>query len=664
MTFFEQQERARRRTGWLVALFALAVVLIGAAIYVLAAVFLARGAEPHATLGPVPWDLRLFAWSMGGTMGFVGLASAYRTASLASGGGAVARMMGGRPVDRSTSDPLERRLLNVVDEMAIASGVPVPDVYVLDGEEGINAFAAGWSTESAAIAVTRGALEQLDRDELQGVIGHEFSHILNGDMRLNIRLIGVLFGILAIAVVGRFFVHAAASSSRGRRSKKDNGALWILLVGLGLMIVGYIGVFVGRIIQAAVSRQREFLADASSVQFTRNPLGIGRALLTIARSARGAKLDAASTTEVNHLLFGEGSRAFSFFGLLASHPPIEERIRRVAPQLLDEGGDVPGGDAIRTAGAAEPAAAAGFAGGAPARRRRAARRVVESVGALDAAAIAQARSVLQRIPPALREATQTTPGAQATLLALLLSSDETVRAHQRKVVTDSLGGAAWRQALELADDVAALPADGRVALVEQAAAALRRLPAAERSSLVEVLRALAEADATITPFEFALLWLVEHRVVPEDGERARPLRSLRAVVEPTAHLLAYLSRAGGTGPAAEEAFSEGLGLLAPRQRDGFVERFRQGELGGRAAVSLALEQLRAARPAVAQRIIEALALCALADREVIDDEAVLLRFFSLALGCPVPQGFLSASQQATPSPNPPAGSGRGCEAVG
>ncbi|MGQ9592640.1 MAG: M48 family metallopeptidase, partial [Planctomycetota bacterium] len=342
MNFFEHQERARKKTQLLVFLFALAVVGIGLGIYLtlLLVLGLARPEAEWTAGAPVVrsqpvslWQPQLFFWSLGGTAAFVGLVSLFRTATLKQGGGVVARMLGGRLVSRDTRDLAEKRLLNIVDEMAIASGIPVPEVYVLDGESGINAFAAGFSTDQAAVAVTRGTLETLDRDELQGVIAHEFSHILNGDMRLNIRLIGILFGILAIAVTGRFILRSTA----GRSSRRGKGSGAIVLLGLALMLIGYIGVVVGRMIQAAVSRQREFLADASAVQFTRNPHGIGGALLKIAQHLYGSALESPRAAEVSHLLFGEGSRPSFLASVFATHPPLEERVRRIDPSLLAGG---------------------------------------------------------------------------------------------------------------------------------------------------------------------------------------------------------------------------------------------------------------------------------------------------------------------------------------
>ena len=332
MDFFERQDKARKKTKLLVFYFILAVAALIVAVYFAALlIFSGVQAQQHRNFGESPqfalWNPQLFLGVAGGVLAVVLIGSGYKTVALAQGGSAVSEMMGARLVSPNTNDPDERKLLNVVEEMAIASGVPVPHVYVMDEEDGINAFAAGHKPGDATITVTRGCVKILSRDELQGVIGHEFSHILNGDMRLNLRLMGIIFGILCLAIIGRVLLQTARVGGRGR------GQNPLPLLGLLLLVIGYIGVFFGRLIQAAVSRQREFLADASSVQFTRNPGGITGALKKIGGLGEtGSRLSHAHAEELSHMFFGNGVSE-PFIGLLETHPPLAERIRVFDPNF-------------------------------------------------------------------------------------------------------------------------------------------------------------------------------------------------------------------------------------------------------------------------------------------------------------------------------------------
>ena len=322
MDFFERQDKARRNTKFLVFYFLLAVVFLILAVYAaIALIFTGVELKNSASESSVRLvaDPTLFFWTALGTLAVISIGSVSKTLALARGGSAVAELLDGRLVNSNTTDASERKLLNVVEEMAIASGVPVPQVYVMDDEAGINAFAAGHSASDAAISVTRGCMTMLSRDELQGVIAHEFSHILNGDMRLNLRLIGLIFGILCLTIIGRVLIQ-----TRGRKNP-------LPLLGLALIIIGWVGVVFGRLIQAAVSRQREVLADASAVQFTRNPAGLAGALKKIGGLADGSRLKSPHAEEASHLFFADGLSK-SFFGF-ATHPPLIERIRALDPSF-------------------------------------------------------------------------------------------------------------------------------------------------------------------------------------------------------------------------------------------------------------------------------------------------------------------------------------------
>ncbi|MCD6338754.1 MAG: M48 family metallopeptidase, partial [Verrucomicrobia bacterium] len=296
MDFFDRQQLARRNTRLLVLYFSLSLLCIIFAVYAVAAIVFRRPSripfpEAMARLGEWFWDPQLFLWAGGGTLAVVFIASLFKILELRRGGAAVASALGGRPVNPDTQDPAERRLMNVVEEMAIASGLPAPEVYVLDEERGINAFTAGLYPTDAVVAVTRGCLDLLSRDELQGVVAHEFSHILNGDMRLNLRLIGLLSGILAIAMIGYFLLRVSFGGSRRSSSGgRGKGAPQMALFGLALLVIGWIGVFFGRLIKSAISRQREYLADAAAVQFTRNPGGLAGALKKIGGYVLGSRI--------------------------------------------------------------------------------------------------------------------------------------------------------------------------------------------------------------------------------------------------------------------------------------------------------------------------------------------------------------------------------------
>ncbi|HMO25080.1 MAG TPA: M48 family metallopeptidase, partial [Tepidisphaeraceae bacterium] len=353
MDFYTRQDQARRSTTKLVVLFTLAVIGIVGTLNLAAYFALKAAARTEEVLptsadydyltrpgAPIPrrtqvidhsqnWNVYLGITLV--TLLIIGAGSGYKTMALSAGGPAVAQMMGGKPVDPNTADPQQRMLMNVIEEMSIASGVPMPRVYVMENEPGINAFAAGKTFDDAVIGVTRGCIEKLNRDELQGVMAHEFSHILNGDMKLNIRMIAIIHGILVIALIGYMILRHIRFAGGGRRGKDDGkGVLVILAAGLVMLIIGYIGVFFGRLIQAAVSRQREFLADASAVQFTRNPAGIGGALKKIGGFSLGANVNNANAVEAQHMFFASSMTSW-LGGLFATHPPLPVRIKAIDP---------------------------------------------------------------------------------------------------------------------------------------------------------------------------------------------------------------------------------------------------------------------------------------------------------------------------------------------
>jgi len=647
MNFFERQRQVRSQSTRLVVMFALAVLCIVAAVNlaVLAAMALAAperlheagGLLAHAVRHPgVPFAATLL------TLAVIGLSSLFKTASLRAGGGRVARELGGRPVPEDTRDPQLRRLRNVVEEIAIAASVPVPEIYVLDQEPGINAFAAGWSSSDAAVAVTRGALERLNRDELQGVIAHEFSHILNGDMRLNIRLMGVLFGILVLGIIGqRVLLHG-----RGGRGK-DAGA--VLLVALAVMIVGYVGVFFGRLIKAGISRRREYLADASAVQFTRQTTGIAGALKKIAGLDAGSRLAAPETEEVSHMLFGEG-RGFS--GLFATHPPILERIRALDPSF-----DAGALDGLRRQWAAAPPSglaedrAMGLADGMaaavalePMGRELALtpERVVDQVADPEQDDFRRAGELSASIPGPLRAAASSHEGAVPLLLGLLLDAAPEVRAVQVRAIRNGLGEDVAAASEGQAAAASRLHPLLRLPLVSLAFPVLRRRPRPELERLVACSDALVHADGRIGLYEYCLALLLRRQVIEAlDPSRHAPAgrRKLPRCAGALANLLATLARHGhDDAESARRAYAAGMAHALPNA----VQPYRPPS-DWVAALDRALPQLDGLDPAGKALVLEAMVTASSHDGRISVGEAELLRTVAACLHLPLPPMLADAA---------------------
>lgn len=632
MDFFGLQDRARRRTGLLLALYASAVAAIIGAIYVvLAAVF--AGGTSSESAGQL-WDPVLFGWVAAGVLTVVGLGAAVRGATLSHGGEAVARMLGGRPIEAGSADPAERRVLNVVEEMALASGLPVPRVFVLDGEPAINAFAAGFGPRDAVVGVTRGCIEQLSRDELQGVIAHEFSHILYGDMRLNIRLMGVLYGILVIAMIGRGLMRAAAHGARVRRRDNKSNPLPLLLIGLALWLIGWIGVFFANLIKAAISRQREFLADAAGVQFTRNPSGLAGALRKIAAAANGSRLRADQAAEASHLFFGNALQE-AWLGLFATHPPIAQRIARLEPGTVVSGPpEIPRPPPVPTTAASTVTTAEGGAA-------MFAAAAVETAGTFGPAHLDLAHAMLADLPEAIRDAVRHGVGARAVVYGLLLDRrDAAVRAKQWEAIAADPPAAGLLRALE--PSVAALSLMARLPLVDLAVPALRGMEPDERAVFHRVLDELAGADRRADLFEYALGRLARRHVSAAVGRAdaaAIRYRHIGAVMPAIRTLLGALAWAGSDdAAAAERAWTAALHALGAE--GGVLPR----------SVSLsdvdsALTALAAASMEIRRAVVAACAACVAEDGELRAAEYELLRAVADSLDCPMPP--LAPAESAT-----------------
>jgi len=656
MDFFEHQERARRKTHVLVGYFALAVAGIIVATYALVWVALFFFGENEAAVsGSISWwKPQVFLFTAAGVGAVVFCTSAFKTMQLSGGGGVVARELGGREVDPNTTDYHEQRLVNVVEEMAIAAGVPVPTVYVLDREDGINAFAAGRTPSDAVIGVTRGCMMLLSRDELQGVIAHEFSHILNGDMRLNIRLMGILFGILFLALIGGMIMRGAFyGSAFSSRRESAGGGLALAALGLGLVLIGQVGSFFARLIKASVSRQREFLADASAVQFTRNPDGLAGALAKIGGYSEGSKMQHPMADDASHFFFSNAlaSRA------LATHPPLPVRIRRILP---DWGGEfrsvseesVESEEAAarresRTETDAErsPVGLPGFLVGGQSGQRLTEDEAVESLRSLHPEQVELGHELREGLPKHWVEACHSSAGARGVVFALLLSQDGTIRQAEKDELERAVDEETSRTAFRLADEIGGSHSTVKLALLDLAIPSLRHLSPGAYRRFRERVDRLVSSDRQVDLFEFALLRVITRRLDLSFEGRDAPtikVRRFDRVADEVGVLLSTLAAMSHPegGSIVQTAFSHAANHL--KSEAGVDIPFKSVEECSLDRVGEALDRLAHASPVMKRRLLEACSKSVLTDGAVSSREAEFIRAIADAMGCPIPPFVRSA----------------------
>ena len=672
MDFFERQRQAKKKTGVLVFLFCVAVLLISLLNFlIIAAVIPLAGRNKGELDFSTLQDPMLALWVVLGTFVIICLAGLFRKSQLSGGGSSIASMMGGRLVNMATTDPDEQKLMNVVEEMAIASSVPMPEVYVMDGEKGINAFAAGSTVDDAVIGVTDGCMRRLQRDELQGVIAHEFSHILNQDMRLNFHLVAVVFGLLVLALLGRLMMEIGFNSS-GRRSSKEGGGAGVLIgiSGAAIMASGYLGVFMGNLIKSAVSRQREYLADSSAVQFTRNPEGLSGALKKIGALSSASRLVSPHADEASHMFFGNGMRK-SWFSITSTHPPLLERILLLEPSFdgdysevkFDErqsptakpkaskqqplpGITIPGvGDAL---GQALPPVVMGLAAAGQAQVEVAsAGTIADSIGNPTLEHVDFAAALLKSLPEAVREAARDTHDACALIFALLLDKrDEAVRQKQLGQVKDLFGDQMAKATLKLSGDVAKLDPRAKLPVADLAIGALRRMAREQFDYFTHLLETLAAADDQIDLFEFSLSKLVIRHLEPNFlKERKKPAQvySLKRFGHECSVLISSLAcTAGSDAETMQTAYQAGAAHLAAATK---LNQLPAAECDLQ-ELDQSLVALVGVGPNLKRQLIEAAAATVSADGYLQIQEAELLRAISDSLNCPMPPLAIALNEAA------------------
>lgn len=641
--FFVRQERARRSCRNQLILFAGAVLIIvfvtTIALRFVWYLYLGGQSYTHVTAAH-SYSRKLAGFTLFDPASFVIVAavivtvilaaSFYKMQTLRQGGSAVAEMLGARRIRPGTTDEAERRLVNVVEEMAIAASIPVPKIYVMESEYNINAFAAGLTLTDAAVTVTQGALDKLTRDELQGVIAHEFSHILNGDMRLNVQLIGILYGILFLGIAGRKFLSGGRVSFRA--------GLPAIIAGLFLTVIGYMGSFLGRIMQCAISRQQELLADASAVQFTRNPLGLAGALKKIGGSAFGSRIHSPEAVQASHLFFSE-SLSGALFNFMDTHPPLEYRIRLLDPSF--DGKYIPITDERQKP---KPQYVSPYWGaglkippGSPLTAVSTAA-IVDSVGSPAPSHIGQSQTILNAIPADIRKTLQSPQGAACAIYSLLMhreppSQDLQLAALNRSLIlqgnTDPV--------VKLAQTLAGLPQGLKLPLIELAMPVLAGLTSMEKRNFLLILQGLINADGKVSLLELSVQWILENALNPSEKMFGSITKfSSSQVGLDIVVLLSAIANTGNPGnrEKAQKAFDEGIARIPELAARKPVFSFEENPSYAR--VNRTLKDLTSASFKIRESVIDACAHCALADKTVTSEENELLRVIALALQCPLP----------------------------
>ncbi|MEH2135229.1 M48 family metallopeptidase [Nostoc sp.] len=640
MNFFEHQDRARQNTQQLIGLFSLSIAVMIMAIYV-AALFLFRVA-PRAW-----WHPGLFIYVAGITIIAIAVGSLYKIACLRQGGSVIAQELGGRLLLPDMADEQGRQLLNIVEEMAIASGISVPQVYLLERETSINAFAAGFTPNDAVIGVTRGTLQHLSRDELQGVIGHEFSHILNGDMRLNLRLVGLLHGILFIYLTGELLWRIRGDFRLG---KEDKG-LPIWAFGLALMAIGGIGLLCGRLIKAAVSRQREFLADASAVQFTRNPNGLTGVFQKLQQM--DSRLISPGAEASSHMFFGNALNPSFWEDMFSTHPPIAERIRRVGGLNLSNLAAMPSRNQMRSP--SQESLTMGFAGGSSGTPEQ----VVNQVGSVTPEHFAHAQGLLSQLPESLRLGVREQQSAMAIAFALALDT-ENIEIQERQIawLREVQSPELVDKTLELSSEINQLDPKIRLPLVDLAVPVLRQNSAKECQRLCKCLHGLVVATGSLSLWHFVLQLILWHRLQPSINSTSTTTVEFTSIEQIWPDCLLVLSVIARVGHSQPDACTEDIAYAF---RSGVFRLPKAGEQEkpeipltcNFTELKKSIERLRLASSKLKQAIVDACAHTVLLDNKVTQSEADLLRAIAMTLDCPIPpflnpQRSVSKHKQSSP----------------
>ena len=647
MNFYKSQDEARKKTKLLVFYYILAIVATVLFMYALLSLVYVHvvggeGAQFDVNGQPLDFwqkylDFYRFMVVSGVTIAVILMGSAYKSMQVSAGGGVVASSLGGRLVDPSTNDAEERQLLNIVEEMAIASGVPVPQVWVIDADRGINAFAAGTEPGNAVIGVTRGTIQRLNRAELQGVVAHEFSHILNGDMKMNIRLMCMLHGLLLLSIIGYSLMRISFFTGSSRNRSKEGAGVGVALVvsGICIIVVGTVGAFFASLIQAAISRQREYLADASAVEFTMDPNGIAGALKKIGGCAYRGNVSAPAASELEHMFFAP-SGMFNYG--MASHPPLEERIGLIEPDW--DGGfeessirDVESSVKLQKAQQRPSNPLDNFGMGAVV-----AGAMLDGLGESSQTNIGRGQKVLNGLDASWIHACHDKYQAQLLIYGLLLAEDGKLKQSEVSHLKNAIGQQMTDLALGWQSALMEIHSSKKIALIDIAIPTLRQLSSLEYDRFIELTQWLIRSDSNVDLFEFMLQKMLQrHLDAHFKGQRRITMkhRSLGTLNHPTNIVLSTLA---GVGAKSEQALREAYAAATELLQEYGCPKSHilPPDQCGIGRIDEALAEIECATPMVKKQFLLVCGKVVMLDGEVTSREAELLRATADAIGCPIP----------------------------
>jgi Zn-dependent protease with chaperone function len=625
MDFYSHQENARRRSRGLLVRFLFAnvllIALLTACLTLLPSLagYLRDANSRDPTVKPLAIAKELLPFALQVDLcvfGAVLIAAAIRFYFLSSTGGAVAEALGGTLLPQDTDDHLERRYLNVVEEMAIAANVTVPQVYILADEPGINAFASGPTPEKSAVAVTRGALERLTRDELQGVVAHEFSHILHGDVRLNIRIASYIYGLAVLYAIGRFFFESQSNH------RKSRSAGFVIVLGLVFLLVGFLGRLVSVLMSAAISRQREFLADATAVQLTRNPDGIAGALKKIGGFSESSQIHNSKADSMSHFFLAKSDKPSLLNRVSATHPPLGERISRLDPSFK---GDYPESSSIPLQNGDEQYVASMLqgSGATPAQTTRA------------ASSPPHFRNEAW-LPPAQLHPQFVGPGcAESAVLALLLSQDETTRKKQSRAIEQCLSLDEVERKEEL---FAPLSLNQRLSVMMMAMPSMQAEGKSFRTTFSRTVMQMVRADGQVSLLEFLIGTLVQFSARERDPSfKLRGNSSQDTLKSAVPYLENVLSVCASFASGDSDTCRLLVGQAAASLREPCV--FKPSARNDISFFILSLEKLRSLSPKARARIMQGFEVMVHSDGEVTELELALMRTFSMLLRTALPHSL-------------------------